>query len=157
MRKLSTFTIIIACLFITYYFAVFQPKFQIQKIHAEAYAADESNKADLEMQDKCATMSEEVFKQLFESNNATYKYHYNKGMKKCFMTVLSKDVRDKEFYTAKYLIDVFENKILGEYYFKTEEGKTSSEVKPLYCNMLDKISDATQEEYDAFVEPYMEN
>ena len=35
MRKLSTFTIIIACLFITYYFAVFQPKFQIQKIHAE--------------------------------------------------------------------------------------------------------------------------
>ena len=123
----------------------------------EAYATDESDKSDLEMQKKCAQMSEQRFTDHgFNPKNVSHEFHYNKKLKKCFMTVLSKDGRDKDVYIAKYLIDVFEDKIYGEYYWKTEEGKIPLEVKLLYCTMLDKTSNATQEEYDAFVKPYME-
>jgi hypothetical protein len=54
------------------------------------------------------------------------------------------------------LIDVLENKTLGEYMWLSEKDKKFWEVKPFFCRILGEPRDVTSEEYDAFVKPYME-
>ena len=116
-----------------------------------------SAKEDLALQKGCSEAAENLFNKTdFKDNKmAGFTNHYNKKLNKCFIEVTSTTVQGKSSFTYRALFDVYENKMYGEYDWKTEEGKKYWEVKPFLCSMLDQ-SCSTTEEFDSFVENYLE-
>ena len=101
-----------------------------------------SKTEDYELQEKCERRAKERFKEEFDLVRYAYQNHYNKRLNKCFMWVWSLDGA-----RVQYLYDVNE---------KQDYGMIIIEDKPIFrCRTRTKFC-ASEAEWDAFVNPLME-
>lgn len=97
-----------------------------------------------ELQEKCEKKAKQRFKDEFDSVHYAYQNHYNKKLNKCFMWVWSLDGA-----RVQYLYDVNEK----QYYGMIITGL--NDPKDFRCLLLKKHCNS-EDEWDSFVKPYME-
>ncbi|MDO8467320.1 MAG: hypothetical protein Q7S83_04265 [bacterium] len=111
-------------------------------------------------QQKCADAAEKFFKdeEGTNSNIADYTSHWNLKLNKCFSEIQARVFSNGNFLTEKSLYDVFERKQYGSFSSMTPEVRG-----PVVCITLSDGSPGSrstcgsEEEYDEFVESYMDN
>jgi hypothetical protein len=124
-----------------------------------------SQKASLELQDKCAKQARDVFrlKGWTDEQNATFENHYNARMNKCFIAErsLSKSrSSDGTFFISRNLTDAFENKSYASYGWKSVKGETAAAVAPFVCYVTPPSGEQqkchSEKEYDELARVYLE-
>jgi hypothetical protein len=116
------------------------------------------DKCNLESQEKCARGAKQAFHDAGYDKNTLggYVCHYNKKLNKCFIEITATSVsKNGAISTSKTLFDAFEGREYANFFIYVPKGKAYYEVKPTLCKMLDNYC-TTEEEYNAFVKPYME-
>jgi hypothetical protein len=112
--------------------------------------------SEVDIQTKCASQAKAFF-DYWETDpeakqNDEYSNHYNVKVNKCFVKIkipiLSSP--DKKTYT-EYLFDAIEKKQYGNFMVGIP-----TYGKPIICEILDNFCQ-TRDEYDNFVNSYMEN
>lgn len=101
------------------------------------------DKEQLELQNKCGKISKDFFWKNYNANDH-YRYHYNKKLNQCLMVTTETGVLGRK----KELLDAYENNTYGII-------RINKEKKVTTCDVLKKIC-TTEEEWDSFVKPYME-
>ena len=107
-----------------------------------------------ELRDRCRSSAEDFFKIIYkrinkETTGASYKYHYNAIVNKCFF-ILTRDKMDENGnFSTKQLFDFNDCELLGTF----SRDKHNNIVHG--CNVLEKICHS-EAEWDALVKPYME-
>ena len=125
MKKIVFVSIILACLSIAYYFAIFLPQTLTRIVQNQVRTAD---KTDLELQEKCAKLAKEYFNnQHFTEGLPTYTCHYNKKYNKFFvhikLMIVSTNNNGKEsVIISEWITDLLSNKEFTGY-IKTSNGK----------------------------------
>lgn len=97
--KKTYFAIIIVCFSVAYYFGIYLPKTH-----------------NIEMQERCAKLAKEFFKENYQSALAAqvdYECHYNKKLNKFFILMTDVNYLDngKTRITHRTLKDILENKV----------------------------------------------
>ena len=127
---------------------------QSEIVQLTAKIADKSARENLELQDKCASQADKVFRQLgysLSKDMASNQSHFNVKMNKCFMSfsVLTGGS------LSKYLIDAFEQRGYAEFHSIYAIGR---EIP--HCSLTPIGASATtcasESEYTTFVAQYME-
>jgi hypothetical protein len=115
--------------------------------------------ADLEMQEKCARMSEELFRKLgLDAAGGSYRCHYNKKTNRFYMTTIQTSSDGGKVREERKLFDVMESKTLGEYArFSPRAGRIFKGAEASSCTIAGEARNMTIGEYEAFVKPYMED
>jgi len=112
-------------------------------VAAQAYAASKTE--DYELQEKCEKRAKERFKDDFDAVHYAYQNHYNKKLNKCFMYVWSLDGA-----RVQYLYDVNEKMDYGMIIIGLNN------PKDFRCRLLLNKHCSSEDEWDAFIKPYME-
>jgi hypothetical protein len=121
-----------------------------QNLYSSSYKQDE------ELQENCRRESEERFKETYgdeitinekETGVNSYRNHYNKKLKKCFVifTTTGFTPSNNKTYTKKFLFGLDDNK---EYGFFQSNGT-------FFCKVMKKKCKA-ENEWDLLVKPYIE-
>lgn len=137
-----------------YYFGFFLPQIQKQKM------AEEVSTKRWELERQCSKDAETNFRgSSFSDANvsAGYDSHFNHRLNKCFMLVTKQTSQGKTMFTHKILVDVNAGtqSALVEYGKAVPWGTAEYQVKPFVCTMLENHCQ-TDEEFDAFVKPFIE-
>lgn len=114
MKKLTGVAVIIACLSITYYFAIFLPSTSKTTNRASGV----SSKEDLQLQEKCSKLAKEYFENQaidVSKGYASYTCHYNKKLNKYLIhikyVIFDKDLNGKSFsVNSEWIADILANK-----------------------------------------------
>ena len=119
---------------------------------------DKSVRENLELQEKCATQAEKVFRELgynLSKDLATNQSHFNAKFNKCFMSFSVTNLKGG-YSQSRYLIDAYEQRGYAELF----KMNSNSMVMPTSCSLTplaEKESSCKSEsEYNEFVARYME-
>lgn len=132
MKKLVALAVIIACLSVAYYFAIFLPSTYPKKPSERLVKTSTTSKEDLEMQEKCAKAAKEFFNSMGTDDGVAsgYECHYNKRVNKCFILIKSEfmaNFKDTPNMHTETLYDVLANKQYGILCYKyTQDNKPIS-------------------------------
>jgi len=140
---------------------------QQQQIDTLRTALDDKSKQDmLALQEKCANQAEKMFRQLgfkFSSNSLgsdTLQSHFNTRLNRCFMTVESTAYQNGQMSTNRFLLDAYEQREYGSYFWVSDSVKKYWEVQPVSCKEMPLSADEhvchSDDEYKAIVKRYME-
>jgi hypothetical protein len=150
--------LLLIALSIAYYFILFLP---IQK---QKNINQKDGLSSIDQQSKCSIQARKFFNDEIDNEKTTdmnvrtsgtqasFENHYNVKLNKCFIytSIFSSNYN----YRSRGLYDVNENKTYAEFQ-EIVTKKQQSDYTPVACSMLNK-SCVTQEEFDSFVKPYME-
>jgi hypothetical protein len=136
---------------------------------------DKSRRENLDLQERCGTQAQKVFKQWQAENeaegkrwklpsnmqtvSADYQSHYNAPLNRCFMTVLDTMSNGS---TSKWLIDAFESRQYAFYFWIPDPKgvKQYWEMRPVSCELTPSVREKrfcnSEDEYDEYVATYME-
>jgi hypothetical protein len=120
-------------------------------------------KEDYELQERCGKRADELFKREYGNTGITntkngqaiagYRNQYNSKLNKCFVLLTYRDIPRKNKKdgpsTLVTLLDINENMEYGNYF------KRDSDGAPFECKVSGKVC-RTEQEWDSFVRPYME-
>lgn len=135
---------------------------------------DKTARDNLELQEKCATQAEKVFRQedkelrqpqlgvpvsvMYHAHTS----HYHAKLNKCFILTeyLSSLGGTDTSLTVSNLFDAYEQRTYATYTFVPDKVKKYWEVPPKVCTLIPSSAETTtcksKEEFDAFVARYME-
>lgn len=119
---------------------------------------DEKNR---QAQEECYEKTDEAMKKYWPNFGnkigEQFRPHFNQKLNKCFVFIQNLDMHgDGSFSFAKELYNVLELKQYGYLQKEVPKNRADLTVKPFVCEMLDKYC-KTDEEFDQFVKPYMED
>ena len=137
----------------SYYFIYALPKIQRERLAVQVTTAR------LEREQQCSKRAEQFFNASAwseKNSGAWYENHFNHKTNKCVILVRSTNSAGTGIFLYKTLMDVNDGKGLASWGKQIPPNKADYEVKPFVCDMLDKYC-KTDEEFDAFVKPYMED
>jgi hypothetical protein len=130
--------------------------------------ADKSKQEGLALQEKCAVQAEKVFRDLgYKFNNSSQSLdsnilqsHFNPRLNKCFMTLEANAYTSGQLGQQRFLLDAYEQREYGEYFWVSDKVKKYWEVKPVMCKEIPVAGDEqfchSEDEYKAIVKRYME-
>lgn len=125
------------------------------------------NVSDIDFQTKCATQAKSFFEyylsNLKDREGYEYSNHYNSNLNKCFVLLWrSFDLTGPvTVMNNTHLYDAVEKKEYGNYALVIRPGASSTEM--FDCKMFpdgnqrNSKTCKTEEEFDAFIKPYVEN
>jgi hypothetical protein len=136
---------------------------RIDSLNAAASSREAVDRAEFDLQDRCAQQALRAFNATGLQHNETagYTNHYSNRLKKCFIETQATDVVGDTIWTYKTLSDAYEGKVYGSYSWHTVKGKKYWEVPPFECTMYPDGSESSLEvcksgaEFDEFVRQYM--
>jgi len=139
---------------LSYYFIFFLPAIQKQRLDAQVTATK------WEQEQQCAKSAADFFNgsSWTQSNvSAGYDNHFNHKLNKCFILVNATSSQGSSLLFYRVLMDVNggTQSALATYDKQVPVGVADYMVKPFVCDMLDKYCNS-EEEFNAFVKPYME-
>jgi hypothetical protein len=138
----------------SYYFILVLPAIQKQRTDAQVTATK------WEQEQQCAKSAADFFNgsNWTQSNvSSGYDNHFDHKLNKCFILVKTWSSQGGSFFFGRLLMDVNggTQSALATYSKQVPSGVAEYMVKPFVCTMLDRYCH-TDEEFDAFVKPYME-
>ena len=138
----------------SYYFIFGLPAIEKQRLDAQVKATK------WEQERQCAKSSADFFNgsNWTQSNvSAGYDNHFNHKLNKCFILVNTTTSQGSSLSFYRVLMDVNggTQSALATYGKQVPSGVADYMVKALICDMLDKYCNS-EEEFNAFVKPYME-
>ena len=104
-----------------------------------------SQKELYDLQEKCRKQSEDWVEKKYKGKKYSYNNHYNNKLNKCFILVFEK----QESISGQNLYDVNDNKELGYLVVFNDRGG-------VFIGYILGKKCETEEEWDKFVKPYME-
>src|ERR1039457_3481793 len=115
---------------------------EIQALNAKL--ADSSKRDSLELQGKCASQAEKVFRIMGYKENQqngnfdVYQSHYNAALNKCFTTIETTDIHTTpgSMFVSRFLLDAYEQREYGEYTWMSSKTKKYWEVPPMVCKLI---------------------
>ena len=135
---------------------------QVQRENADLKSqASQQQQFDLSAKcaDQAATFYKDFTKDQTGSQSFSYTNHWNKSASRCFILVTGANVTTDKWYSSEDLFDAIEGKSYGSFSIQL-----TTDAKPLFCEMnpSGNISGMpqichSQEEFDNFVTPYMNN
>jgi hypothetical protein len=123
--------------------------------------SDKESRENLDLQERCGTQAEKVFKQwksedeqeakrlnlpALNTVSSDYQSHYNATLSRCFMTMLATMGNGS---TNKWLVDAYENRLPDP-----KRVKKYWEMRPISCELTpvrEKRLCSSEDEYDTFV------
>ena len=121
-----------------------------------------SSNDQLAEKERCTTRAQEYFKTNYDTpTNSQYDFvnHFNGILRSCFIAVTHYEgvgsKSDDKFFDIQ-LVDIYENKIIAEFYRIEEAGKPDYLVKPVICTVGDGFC-TSKGEFDDYVSKYMES
>lgn len=129
-----------------------------------SYAAAPTAIEEYELQEHCGKRAAELFNKKYGSSGviytkngqgmAEYTNHYNKKLKKCFVLLTYRNIpyKDKSQQSSimHQLYDINENKRYGDYF------KSDGMSVPTSCTVDGQVMCRSEQEWNALVQPYME-
>ena len=113
----------------------------------------------LDQQARCAAQAEKIFTKLgWDFQRDSVQSHINSKLNRCFVEIIGHATPGS---TSKVFMDAYEQREYATYLWIPRDGKKYWEVPPFEC-VLKPIGApeqkcSTDEEYQAFVRPYLEN
>jgi hypothetical protein len=138
----------------SYYFVVALPSIQRQRLDQEATATK------WEQEQQCARSAAKFYNEsTWSQSNVSggFDNHFNHKLNKCFILVSTTTSQGNNLFFYRVLMDVNggTQSALASYDKQVPSGVADYMVKPFMCDMLDKFC-KSEEEFNAFVKPYME-
>lgn len=133
---------------------------QLQELRAKLQAGIKA--ANLDLQEKCAKQAHFAFKlRDFQREHAAgFTNHYNEKLNKCFVEIqhLDDKLSPGTLYIFKTASDAFEDRVFGQYSWRSEKGKKRSEVPPFLCQVTlpsgETKTCGSLDEFDALIKSY---
>ena len=117
----------------------------------------------LDGQDRCAQQALRYYQasEIGRRNAGGYTNHYSVELSKCFIEMGETSAKQGVISVSRTLVDAFEGKSYGEYYWTNPEKKKYWEVKPYVCMVTDldgkEVDCVTDQEYGTLIKRYMEH
>ena len=137
--------------------------------------SDKESRENLDLQERCGTQAEKVFKQwksedeqeakrlnlpALNTVSSDYQSHYNATLSRCFMTMLATMGNGS---TNKWLVDAYENRLYAFYLWMPDPKRVKKywEMRPISCELTPSVREkrlcSSEDEYDTFVAAYMDH
>jgi hypothetical protein len=135
---------------------------QIRDLNVKLEAKYKS--AGLELQAQCAKQAALVYKDSGweKASIAGYENHYNEKLNKCFVAMQNTDVKTSagRLTTSRFLVDAFEGKTLGTYFWQSAKNTPYGEVPPFECDVTissgEKKVCHSSDEFEELLKVYMQ-
>jgi hypothetical protein len=138
---------------------------RIDSLNAAASSRTPVDRAEFDLQDRCAQQALRAFNAAGLQHNETagYTNHYSNRLNKCFVEMQWTVVLADTIWTYKTLSDAYQGKVYGSYSWHTVKDKKYWEVPPFECTMYPDGNETHLEvcksgaEFDEFARRYMED
>lgn len=129
---------------------------------SQTQLVDHTKQAAFEMQEKCAAQAALVFRNLGYNEAkqlADYESHFSEAKNKCFLKFRVTNMSDGLSVTI-YLMDAFERRTYGSYFWASRGSLSYREVRPITCELSfpgsQKVFCKSEEEFEAATHSYLE-
>jgi hypothetical protein len=135
---------------------------EIAKLEADVHtAARATAESSLEMQGKCSRQAATAFSDAGWKRTAFVDYtnHYNASLNRCFLEITETKIDHGHPSNSIMLVDAFEEKVYGKYFWVNLQDKKFWEVAPLECSVTvpsgEEKTCTSSAEFDELAETYM--
>ncbi len=90
---------------------------------------------------------------------ATYQNHFSIRLQKCFVNIQSRMATGGTFWENRNTFDAYENRDIGTYVWRSQEGSSFKDVPPMVCTVKLPAGDEQKcksgEDFDKLTAAYM--